>query len=105
MVFFCSYIFNFNFFNFFIFKPKADLKQIDGEDEFDFILKNLVGVGPGKDGIPSIDKPIYLKAEKAILDDDEKIFGVNYKGFVVDYPQNIIYWHVIANENVQGAKI
>lgn len=46
------------------------------EDEYDFILRNLVSGGPPKDGIPSIDNPQYIsvaEAEELGLEDEEKV--------------------------------
>lgn len=75
--------------------------------ELDFIARNLVSGGVPKDGIPAIDKPIYISREEAdtILDDGDIIFGIDYKGTVKAFPQNILYWHEIVNEEVQGEKI
>jgi len=90
-------------------KPKVEdyeEKNIEtAEDELTFIVNNLVGGGPRKDGIPAIDRPKYVSASEATIDDSQKIFGVNYNGFVAAYPQNIMYWHEIVNEEVNGKKI
>jgi len=89
----------------YLIKSKANLEQIQGEDKYDFIAKNLVGGGPPKDGIPSIDNPIYLNANEANLSDDDIVFGISYNDFVVAYPQDILYWHEIVNEDIDGEKI
>jgi hypothetical protein len=88
----------------FISWPKHETK-LAGESEYDSIIKNLISGGPPKDGIPSIDNPIYVSSNEANLKDQDLVFGINYKGFVAAYPQSIMYWHEIVNEEVDGEKI
>ncbi|MFJ4014397.1 DUF3179 domain-containing protein [Streptomyces sp. NPDC090026] len=62
-----------------------------------------VSGGPGKDGIPSIDKPRFVPASKAgFLDDDDPVFGLEYQGEVRAYPQLVLVWHEIVNDTVGG---
>lgn len=97
-----------------LFKPRVeeypkDLRNNSLDTQVDFIKRNLISGGPPKDGIPSIDNPIYLSVSEAEatgdLVDGSTIFGVNYNGFVAAYPQDILYWHEIVNEEVSGEKI
>lgn len=81
--------------------PKRKVSQ----DYLKFIQDNLVGGGPPKDGIPSIDNPVYLSAEEANLAPDELVFGIDYRGEVLAFPQDIMYWHEIVNENIGGEKV
>ena len=61
-----------------------EILETRGTDEYlNFIVDNLVGGGPPKDGIPAVDDPKYITPEEAEaegLTDDELIFGVNYGG-------------------------
>ncbi|MCX4581534.1 DUF3179 domain-containing (seleno)protein [Streptomyces sp. NBC_01481] len=42
-----------------------------------------VSGGPGKDGIPSVDRPRFVQARDAdFLADDEPVFGLEYRGEV-----------------------
>ncbi len=76
------------------------------EDEYlAFINKNMVTGGPPKDGIPAIDEPLYIAAAEADLASDELVFGIDYKGEVKAYPQNILYWHEVVNEEIAGEKV
>jgi len=87
-------------------KELSEHKIID-DDYLDFISRNLAGGGPSKDGIPSIDNPQYvsvLEADK-FLDDNSIVYGVDYNGFVAAYPQKIMYWHEIVNDEINGEKI
>ncbi|MCH7850289.1 MAG: DUF3179 domain-containing protein [Nanoarchaeota archaeon] len=93
---------------FFYVRPTSedyDFKINSTSEEINFIRNNLVSGGPPKDGIPSIDNPIYLSSAEADLDDDDVVFGVNYNGFVAAYPKSIMFWHEIVNEEVNGEKI
>lgn len=60
--------------------------------------------GPGKDGIPSIDRPRFHDADAAdgILDDGDKVVGVYLNGEARAYPQHILVWHEIVNDEFGG---
>lgn len=62
---------------------------------------------PNKDCIPSIDEPEFSSVDEADiwLNDDDMIFGVNYKGVVRAYPQRILNWHEIVNDEIVGDPI
>lgn len=57
---------------------------------------------PFKDCIPSIDNPNFESASEAgqYLDDQDLVFGINYKGTVRAYPQRILNWHEIVNDTI-----
>lgn len=63
--------------------------------------------GPPKDGIPPIDRPKYVPAAEAekFLRAGDIVFGFEYRGVVKAYPQKILVWHEIVNEEVGGEKI
>ncbi|WP_432196578.1 DUF3179 domain-containing protein [Streptomyces sp. bgisy027] len=59
--------------------------------------------GPGKDGIPSIDRPRFVPVNKAgFLDDDDPVFSLEYRGEVRAYPQLVLVRHEIVNGTVAG---
>ena len=58
--------------------------------------------GPGKDGIPSIDNPIFADASSVFLSDDELIVGIKQGDVVKAYPHYILDWHEIVNDDVNG---
>jgi hypothetical protein len=59
----------------------------------------ILSGGPAKDGIPAIDKPRFVAADKAsFLDNDSPVLGLVYKGIVKAYPINILNWHEIVND-------
>jgi hypothetical protein len=62
--------------------------------------------GPGKDGIPPIDRPHFVPASEAgFLGDSEPVFGLAYRGDVRAYPQLVLVWHEIVNDTVAGQRL
>ena len=70
-------------------------------------LKEILDGGPGKDGIPSIDDPKFIDTASAnkFLNDDEIGIGISIKGESRFYPNQIMVWHEIANDTMQGKPI
>ena len=64
----------------------------------------IVGGGPPKDGIPSIDAPLYvtLSDADAWIQDNELVLALQYKGVTRVYPLQIMVWHEIVNDWVAG---
>lgn len=65
--------------------------------------------GPGKDGIPSIDNPIFLEASDVVVEtymnDDDLVVGIVKGDVVKAYPHRILDWHEVVNDDVFGEKI
>jgi hypothetical protein len=63
--------------------------------------------GPSKDGIPAIDEPAFYTAEAASerLDDGDVVFGVTRGGDAKAYPQNVLVWHEIVNDVIDGTPV
>jgi len=62
--------------------------------------------GPGKDGIPSIDAPKFISANKADwLSDDELGLGIIYKNEARFYPFRILVYHEIVNDFIRSDPI
>ena len=64
----------------------------------------IVGGGPPKDGIPSIDNPKFVTLDEADqwIEDGELVLGIIYKGVKRVYPLQIMVWHEIVNEIIAG---
>jgi len=64
----------------------------------------ILSGGPPKDGIPSIDNPVFISAEQAerFLSDNDLVIGLEYKGVVRAYPYKVLVWHEIVNDVVAG---
>lgn len=70
-------------------------------------LDEIVGGGPPKDGIPSIDRPQFVGVADAgsFVDDTEP--GLVYEANQISrfYPFQILVWHEIVNDTVDGQRI
>ncbi len=64
----------------------------------------IIGGGPPKDGIPSIDNPKFVTLDEADqwIEDDELVLGITYKGVKRVYPLQIMVFHEIVNEIIAG---
>ncbi len=70
-------------------------------------LDEIVGGGPGKDGIPSIDNPKFISINRA-----NEFLNNKDPGIMIDlddaqrfYPFQILVWHEIVNDNINGKQI
>ncbi len=70
-------------------------------------LKHLIPLnlirdgGPPKDGIPSIDDPVFADvAESQFMSDSDTVIGVYVQGEAKAYPLFILVWHEIVNDRV-----
>ncbi len=58
--------------------------------------------GPSKDGIPSIDDPIFEDGDVSLLDPGDPVFGLERNGDAKAYPQTVLVNHEICNDTVGG---
>ena len=70
-------------------------------------LDEISSGGPGKDGIPPIDEPVFITPEEATLDvgDHEPVVSVEINGEAKAYPINILVWHEIVNDTIGGVPV
>jgi len=62
--------------------------------------------GPGKDGIPAIDTPIFKRAvDYSFFDDDTYVLGISHNGVAKAYPVPILNWHEIVNDFIDTLAI
>lgn len=62
--------------------------------------------GVGKDGIPSLDEPIFTSPEQATyLDPNERVFGIVVNGEARAYPERIMRVHELSNDVVGGRPV
>jgi hypothetical protein len=55
--------------------------------------------GPGKDGIPSLTSPKFIKADEAsYLKGSDSIIGVTLGGQAKAYPVKVLSWHEAVND-------
>lgn len=88
-------------------QTNSQKKDIVGPTDYDKYVQNLQSGGPPKDGIPPIDNPKYQGVEDAedFLNEKDVVFILNYKDTVKIYPQKVLVWHEIVNEEIKGEKI
>ena len=70
-------------------------------------LREFRGGGPGKDDIPPIDSPKFETVDQVDrwLDGREAVQVVEIKGDARAYPQQILIWHEVVNDNVGGEPV
>lgn len=62
--------------------------------------------GPGKDGIPALDRPHFLPASKIVyLKPHEPVIELAVRGQARAYPLQILIWHEIVNDTVGGVPV
>lgn len=67
---------------------------------------DIIKGGPAKDGIPSIDQPIFKQADEyTFFDDDTRVVGVVHQGVAKAYPVPILNWHEIVNDYFDEAPV
>lgn len=54
--------------------------------------------GPPRDGIPSIDTPKFISANKTQLQPHDKVLGITLNGVSKAYPINILNFHELVND-------
>jgi hypothetical protein len=62
----------------------------------------IISGGPGKDGIPAIDAPIFVSIAETKLDDDIEGVLIALEGEERFYPLTILVWHEIVNDQIGG---
>jgi hypothetical protein len=69
-------------------------------------LDRIKGGGPPKDGIPSIDNPIFTDVQSSqFMSDSDTVIGLEINGEVKAYPIFILVWHEIVNDSVGGTPV
>lgn len=70
-------------------------------------LDDIISGGPPKDGIPSIDTPKFENKANAdqYLSDDGFGLLVEVKGTARFYPYQILVWHEIVNDTIEGVPL
>jgi len=69
--------------------------------------RDNIRTGAAKDGIPSIDDPVFMDVEAAdaFLADNDRVIGIYMNGEARAYPQRILVWHEIVNDTVDGEPV
>jgi len=70
-------------------------------------LDSILGGGPPKDGIPSIDNPKFVSTSDAskFLKDADPGIALILDGATRFYPFQILVWHEIVNDKINGRRV
>jgi len=70
-------------------------------------LGEILSGGPPKDGIPAIDNPRFVSLDDADewIGDREPIMVFEHEGVARGYPWQILLWHEIVNDEVNGQPV
>src|SRR5262249_34793340 len=70
-------------------------------------VEEIVSGGPPPDGIPAIDRPVFVSpaAAAAWLAAREPVLALEVKGDARAYPLQILMWHEIVNDVVGGVPV
>ncbi|MBI2591077.1 MAG: DUF3179 domain-containing protein [Candidatus Brennerbacteria bacterium] len=71
------------------------------------LLDEIIGGGPPKDGIPSIDNPKFISVQDASkqLSDKDPGLALEIDGTDRFYPFQILVWHEIVNDTINGKRV
>ncbi len=86
--------------------PETDpdiYKQVDNGDVLEDLADHLVSGGPPPDGIPPIEEPEFIAVSDVdFLEDEDRVFIAERNGIVKIYPQSVLVWHEIVNDEFAG---
>ncbi len=69
-------------------------------------LSEFQSGGPGKDGIPALDRPRFAPVGKAsYLEPQEPVIELVLRGEARAYPLQILIWHEIVNDRIGGVPV
>ncbi|WP_447980699.1 DUF3179 domain-containing protein [Candidatus Nitrospira bockiana] len=69
-------------------------------------LDQIVSGGPGKDGIPAILNPLFVRAQDAgFLHAEDRVLGMSQGQEAKAYPIKILNWHEIVNDTIGGRPV
>ncbi len=65
----------------------------------------VVDGGPGRDGIPAIDNPLFVPIDQAVDLPNNLVIGYKSGSEVKAIPHDILDWHEIVNDTLQGEPV
>ena len=76
-------------------------------EKIQLLSENIVSGGPPPDGIPPIENPNYISIEEAedFLKAEDAVFVAELEDGIYIFPQSIMVWHEIVNEEIDGEKL
>ncbi len=87
--------------------PNAEKQFTTDFSRKSIAFTEILSGGPPKDGIPAVDFPSYVSIEDADawLAETEPVIAVELGGAARAYPVQILMWHEIANDELNGIPI
>ncbi len=81
----------------------TDFSKVDPDVD----LTQFLGGGPGKDGIPAINDPVFESIESARewIDGQAPVIALELNGEAKAYPMAVMTWHEIANDTIGGEPV
>ena len=77
----------------------------DDDDEWLIPRERVVDGGPGRDGIPAIDNPVFLRIDREGGSDRKLVVGYRAGSEVKAMPHDILDWHEIVNDTLGGEPV
>ncbi len=78
----------------------------DNNSPTDIPLVDIRYGGVGVGSIPELYKPETISADKAVfLSPDEPVVGIEFNGVVRAYPQRVLDWHEMINDDLGGEPV
>jgi len=69
-------------------------------------VAEILGGGPPRDGIPSIDAPKFIRpADAAFLRDDDIVLSLTRGAATRAYPLRVLVWHEVVNDTLGGEAV
>ncbi len=84
----------------------SDTEWATDQSKHSVPLDEITSGGPPKDGIPAIDAPTFETAlDVDWLGEREPVIAVTVEGLTRGYPIQVLMWHEIVNDEIQGRPI
>ena len=77
----------------------------DDDEEWLIPRERVVDGGPGRDGIPAIDNPVFLRADREGGSARKLVVGYRAGSEVKAMPHDILDWHEIVNDTLGGEPV
>jgi hypothetical protein len=79
--------------------------EMSQEEYYDFVVRNIVSGGVGRDDIPPINSPVFISAAEArFLEKKDTVFGTVIEDQSYAFPKEILYWHEVVNMEMMQQK-
>ena len=91
-----------------IFSSAVVSQELNGFNIDDALIpvEEIMPGGPPKDGIPSLDNPQFVPANRAVeLYDEDLVLGVVVGGVAKAYPIRILNWHEVVNDSISNVSM